>query len=96
MGCAACATTIETAIKKVSGVTECQVNFALERATVKYNSNITTLETIQEAVINSGYQAYLLEDIEDNNNVDTEKKAREAKQKELTHKVILGTVISLL
>ncbi|GBF82494.1 heavy metal translocating P-type ATPase [Aphanothece sacrum] len=96
MGCAACATSIETAIKKVSGVTDCQVNFALERATVKYYPNTTILETIQEAVIKAGYQAYLLEDIEDNNNLDTEKKTREAKQKELTHKVILGTVISLI
>jgi Cu+-exporting ATPase len=50
MGCAACATRIEKAIQDVPGVKECNVNFALEQATVNYNPQITNLEQIQQAV----------------------------------------------
>ncbi len=57
MGCAACASAIETAIQKVSGVDYCSVNFGAEQATVAYNPARTSLEKIEQAVTQAGYRA---------------------------------------
>lgn len=35
MGCAACASRIEQAIKGIPGVVECNVNFGVEQATIQ-------------------------------------------------------------
>ncbi|ACB51267.1 cation-transporting ATPase [Crocosphaera subtropica ATCC 51142] len=96
MGCAACATTIETTINKVSGVEECSVNFALERGTVTYNTKITDLETIQAAVSKAGYKAYVLEDEKNTQTGDIEQQKRQAKQQDLTQKVIAGAIVSFI
>ena len=96
MGCAACATSIETAINKVSGVEECSVNFALERGTVTYNIQITDLETIKAAVSKAGYKAYIVEDENNNQTQDIEQQKRAAKQQELTQKVMVGGVVSFI
>ncbi|NEQ77601.1 MAG: heavy metal translocating P-type ATPase [Okeania sp. SIO2C9] len=90
MSCASCANRVEKAIKEVSGVIECNVNFALSQATVSYYSQETNLTHIQESVRKAGYYAFAESEEEE----DTEKKAREAEEKELIHKVILGGVIS--
>lgn len=63
MSCAACASSIEEAIKSVPGVIECSVNFGMERATIQYDSNETNLAIIQEAVDAAGYQALPLQEI---------------------------------
>ena len=57
MSCAGCANAIEKAISNVSGVEECEVNFASEQATVTFNPKQTNLETIQSAVEDAGYGA---------------------------------------
>lgn len=41
MGCASCANTIEQAIQSVPGVVECNVNFAIEQASVTFNTKQT-------------------------------------------------------
>ncbi|MGK7878408.1 MAG: heavy metal translocating P-type ATPase [Xenococcaceae cyanobacterium] len=95
MSCAACAATIEQTIQGVSGVIEGNVNFASSQATVKYNRRQTTLETIQQAVVDAGYTAEPLEEMGASQE-DAEKAAREAQQKDLTRKVIFGSIISVL
>ncbi|NEN90902.1 MAG: heavy metal translocating P-type ATPase [Okeania sp. SIO3H1] len=90
MSCASCANRVEKAIKEVSGVIECNVNFALSQATVSYYSQKTNLTHIQESVREAGYYAFAESELEE----DTEKKAREAEEKELIRKVILGGIIS--
>ncbi|MDJ1177964.1 heavy metal translocating P-type ATPase [Roseofilum sp. BLCC_M91] len=57
MSCAGCAQRIESVIQGVSGVTKCSVNFALCEATVQYNPSSVSLDKIQQAVENAGYQA---------------------------------------
>ncbi|MEW5861728.1 MAG: heavy metal-associated domain-containing protein, partial [Cyanobacteriota bacterium] len=57
MSCAACAGAIEKAIRNVPGVSECNVNFGMEQATVKYEPQQTSLEEIQQAVTDAGYAA---------------------------------------
>ncbi|MDY7004213.1 MAG: heavy metal translocating P-type ATPase [Cyanobacteriota bacterium] len=90
MSCASCANRVEKAIKEVSGVTECNVNFALSQATVSYNSQQTNFTHIQASVKEAGYNAFAESEKEEN----TEKKIRETEEKELTRKVILGGIVS--
>jgi P-type Cu+ transporter len=56
MSCAACANSVEKAIRQVPGVRAVQVNFAAEQAQVDYDhrSNMTA---IQAAVSDAGYEA---------------------------------------
>ena len=61
MRCAACATTVERVVKKVVGVSSCQVNFALEQATVDYDPQTTTAIAIQTAINKAGYRSWPLE-----------------------------------
>ena len=92
MSCASCANSIEQAIQDVPGVIECNVNFAVSQATVSYNTKKTNLARIQRAVSEAGYAAFKESEREE----DGEKKAREAEQKEITRKVIVGSIISIL
>lgn len=55
MTCAACANRIEKALKKIDGVEEAAVNFALERATIKYDSAVTNVEAFQKRIKEIGY-----------------------------------------
>lgn len=95
MGCAACAVTIEKAIKKVTGVKECQVNFALGQALVIYDNQQIKLIDIQEAVSKAGYQAFPLSDsFSEQENQETT--IRKKEEKELFIKLILGAIISII
>lgn len=57
MTCAACATRIEKGIRRMEGVSEVNVNLALETARVQYNSGSVTLEDITRKVEKLGYKA---------------------------------------
>lgn len=91
MGCVACTKTIETAINKVIGVEECIVNYALSEATVIYNSQQTNITVIKEAVKKAGYQAYVLE----NENNDKEGENNKTQEKALVNKLKVAAIISI-
>ncbi len=55
MSCASCALTLEKALKNHPGMIEAAVNFAAEKAIVKYNSAETGREDLEELVLISGY-----------------------------------------
>ncbi|MGG3797739.1 heavy metal translocating P-type ATPase [Metabacillus fastidiosus] len=55
MTCAACATRVEKGLKKLDGVAEANVNFALEKATLKYNSEAVSPANFQEKIKDLGY-----------------------------------------
>ena len=96
MSCAGCANKIERIIKGIAGVSECNVNFAMETSTVKYNPQIANVEKIQQAVAKSGFSAESIEEFVSFSREDAEQQAREAEEKKLTHKVLFGGVISIL
>lgn len=56
MTCAACADRIEKVLKKIDGVEEATVNFALERATIKYDSAVANVEALQKRIKEIGYE----------------------------------------
>ena len=55
MTCAACANRIEKGLKKLEGVAEANVNFALEKASVTYNPNQISVSTMEEKILDLGY-----------------------------------------
>lgn len=59
MTCASCAMRIEKGLKKIPGVTDVNVNFATEQATVTYASMETTVEQMSQKVEALGYKATL-------------------------------------
>lgn len=97
MSCASCAKNIEDAIRVVSGVKECSVNFGAEQATITYDSRTTDLQAIQNAVSAAGYSAYPLqpENLMQGDD-DAEKRYRLQESRDLQRKLILGSIISII
>lgn len=56
MTCAACANKIEKGLKKVPGVEEAIVNFALEKAKVSYDPSVTNNQQFEEKIELLGYK----------------------------------------
>nr|WP_081603091.1 heavy metal translocating P-type ATPase [Fortiea contorta] len=97
MSCASCANNIEEAIRSVPGVSDCNVNFGAEQATIQYDPKRTNLETIQGAIDAAGYSSYSLQEQEMiTGEDDAEKTAREAELRTLTHKLVVGAILSTL
>ena len=55
MTCANCALNIERSLKKLSGVTSTNVNFATERATLSFDPNKVHLDDIEKQIADAGY-----------------------------------------
>jgi Cu+-exporting ATPase len=97
MSCASCANTIEQAIHSVPGIIDCSVNFAAEQATIAYNSQHTNLEEIQAAINEAGYSSVSLQDQEMGmGEEDAEQAARLTENRDLTRKVWVGGIMSLI
>lgn len=56
MTCASCAIRIENGIKKMEGVEEATVNFALEKTSIKYNPQLTKVEDFKNKIHDMGYE----------------------------------------
>lgn len=56
MTCTGCETTIQTAVGDVPGVSSVKADYVAGKATVAYDTTKTNLQTIAEAIKNSGYQ----------------------------------------
>ena len=97
MSCAACANSIESAIRTVPGVSESNVNFGIERASVTYNPAQTDVAAIQAAVVAAGYSAEPIQeqDLLSGDN-DAERKTRQAESRDLRRKVWTGGIISAI
>ena len=61
MHCASCAGIIERAVKKIPGVKEASVNFAAEKARVKFSSGATSSRDIIKTIEKAGYKAEILD-----------------------------------
>lgn len=93
MTCANCAMTIERTLnKKVPGVVAASVNFATERALVKYIPTLTNPDEMIAAVEKAGYGAVRPDDTVDGE--DAELAARRAEIKNQTRKFILGILFT--
>ncbi|HAA30866.1 MAG TPA: cation-transporting ATPase PacS [Cyanobacteria bacterium UBA8553] len=97
MSCAACASTIEETIRAVPGVTECNVNFGVEQATVTYDSRTTNLAAIANAVDAAGYSAQPIQEQDlFGEEDDIERRSRQAELRDLTQKVWVSSILSTI
>ncbi|SKB70625.1 Cu+-exporting ATPase [Acetoanaerobium noterae] len=55
MSCASCANAVERGVSKVQGVSSANVNFATEKLTLNYDSELVTLDLIKDTVKEVGY-----------------------------------------
>ena len=95
MSCAACANNIEKAIRSVPGVIDCNVNFGAEQAAINYDRSLANLEKIQAAIDAAGYSSYSLQEEMLSEEDDAEIASRQALQRKLSLKVVVGGVISI-
>lgn len=91
MSCASCAVTIEDALGSVEGVISVAVNFAGEKATIRYNPEVTTVATLKKAVADAGYRAVGA----DASARDQEKEARERASRKLRSLVIFSFLLAI-
>lgn len=89
MYCAACATKIEKVVNKMPGVSQANVNFALETARVEFNPAEVSLGDIQQRVEKLGYQA-----VPKQETLDQERHRKEAITKQ-KRKLIISAILSL-
>ena len=94
MTCSNCAKTIERALlQKVPGILEAGVNFANEKATVRYISSVASRADMVAAIERAGYGVVQADSEEDM--VDAEKKAREYEIRDQTRKLWIGVLFTL-
>ncbi|MDQ8734855.1 heavy metal translocating P-type ATPase [Paenibacillus sp. LHD-38] len=55
MTCAACANRIEKGLNKLEGVSSANVNFALEKASITYDSKVVNIVKLEESINKLGY-----------------------------------------
>lgn len=74
MTCATCAKTIESALKKLDGISNVNVNLGAEKVYITYNPAMTTVAETKKAIEGAGYQWL---GVEGEETEDLEKAARE-------------------
>ncbi|ANV85203.1 copper-translocating P-type ATPase [Picosynechococcus sp. PCC 7003] len=94
MGCAACATTIETALQKTAGVQTAQVNFAAEQLRVEFDGTQVNGETLQQVVSDAGYEAIPLMKGDRQSQLDQQEREQARQLRKLAHKVWLAGILS--
>ena len=94
MTCANCAMNIERTLnKKVPGVVKASVNFASERAAVRYLPNLTSIEEMIAAIRQAGYDA--IPPDETGEDEDVEQRARRAEIADQTKKFAVGLLFTV-
>jgi len=88
MTCASCVRRVETALRKVPGVSEASVNLASERATVGFLPGQVAIADLRRAVEDAGYR--LRELVEER---DAEAEARQREQRTLLTKLLFAGAI---
>jgi P-type Cu+ transporter len=95
MSCAACASSIESAVMSVNGVRDCIVNFGAELATIEYDPSQTDPTAIQLAVKEAGYTAYPLQSQNPIAQQDEAEQRRQSREtNELAKKVAIASILS--
>jgi len=103
MDCASCAAVIEHSLKKEKGVISANVNFATEKAYLKFDSEKTNADNLKKIIKDLGYKALDEDEDEDNASTDVKtedhsdhhKTEKESEIKKLKLRFVLSLVFSL-
>ena len=85
-----CAGIVESSLKKLDGIKNVDVSFAIERAIIDFDPEKITVEKIKKTIIDAGYEPEEFKE-----NVDREKEAREKEIKTLKIKFFISLVLGL-
>lgn len=91
MHCASCASNIESALKRLSGVLSAQVNFALEKVHIEFEPDTLMVQDLIAAVGGAGYKAFISEV-----SFDKEKEQREKEVKSLKRKFSISIALAAI
>jgi Cu+-exporting ATPase len=91
MTCANCALTVERSLKRTPGVADASVNFASERATVRYDPSKVALPELAAAVEDAGYGVVLADE---RDLADAEARARAEEIADQSRKFWTGVAFS--
>jgi Cu+-exporting ATPase len=76
MTCATCVQIVEKALSNVPGVIEVNVNLATEKAKIRYDSRLTSIIDLRQAVKNTGYEVG--DEEEEDKSIEEMKKGRQS------------------
>ncbi|MCK9229100.1 MAG: heavy metal translocating P-type ATPase [Syntrophales bacterium] len=93
MTCAACVRRVENALKHLPGVSDASVNLATATATITHESGGADLPRIAEVLRDAGYEYLGEAGAPGENPVEA---ARQEETRELTRKVVIGSILSVL
>ncbi|MCA9572127.1 MAG: heavy metal translocating P-type ATPase, partial [Myxococcales bacterium] len=91
MTCTNCAQAVERQLRRTGGVTDAVVNFASERATVRFDPGIVTVEGLADRVADAGYGAVIA--VEDELE-DAEARARASEVAALVRRFQIGVALA--
>jgi len=91
MHCTSCALIIEKSLKKTPGVSQANVNFAAEKASVVYDESVSDTQKLIDAVKKTGYSAVLI----DEKDTEFESRKRKSEIKSLFGKFIASFLLSV-
>ncbi|MFA5851394.1 MAG: heavy metal translocating P-type ATPase [Spirochaetales bacterium] len=94
MTCTACASAIERSLKKLPGIEIASVNFATEKATVKYDPAAVRLSEIKGAIKKAGYEPLAMETVSAAQ-IDEHKAAKEREIRLMWTKFIVSAAFSI-
>jgi Cu+-exporting ATPase len=92
MHCASCALNIESALKKTRGITSVNVSFPLERAKIRYDPEIISVQEIIKIIESVGYTA---SEKLGKSEADREQRAREMEIKRQRINLIIALVLAI-
>jgi Cu+-exporting ATPase len=96
MTCAACAARIERSLSRSEGVENASVNLATERATVKFDPHVTSVDRIVGTIRDAGYDAIVpAADESRADAVDEHARIRREEYENLRLRFIVATVLAL-
>ena len=97
MSCTACARTIERTLRGVPGVAAAGVNFATNRATVKFDASIVSLPELVDTVRSVGYDVLTPpagDETDERAIDDVEQQVREAEYRRLRRRLTVAAVLT--
>ncbi|MDW8318216.1 MAG: heavy metal translocating P-type ATPase [Anaerolineae bacterium] len=95
MTCANCAATVERSLRRLEGVLEANVNFAAERAHVRYLPTVVSLADLKRAVHEAGYRVIEAEADGLDRAEDAELAAREAELADRRRRLLVGALLTV-
>ena len=94
VSCPTCVTSIESALDRLEGVKDVEVNAASERVTVAFNPAQVAVRAMERTVAQAGYRVQERPEPGSQETEDAEAKARRAEIRDLTWRVAVGALLT--